>query len=148
MNNSYLNCHENNASGRNSSFKYQGPGIRTTRMNQSNGSFLEAPTTPKNKHKPQIVVECPGETELNKTLETDEVKPSARKCCNSCGDSLITNNKNKLTDFNLDYSPNKKCANFIETNTFLPGSPAPSTLEQNSNIHCSAKKSLLGKYII
>lgn len=176
VNNSYLNMHEQNQNGysssRNNSFRYQTAGasgyrMNRSRLNQSNGSFLEAPSTPNQQRvKPQIVIDaCPVENtpEVNKTLELEEQSepeklPTASRSCHSCGEAIVTKATNKtegqrqkdpLVDFNLDYSPNKKCANFIETNTFLPGSPAPSNMDQiSAGIHCSAKKSLLGWFIL
>ena len=137
--------------------------MNRSRMNQSNGSFLEAPSTPnQNRARPQIVIEaCPAQAnapESNKTLGLEEAEPvkmpAATSCCSSCGEALKASKgaadqkQSPFLDFNLDYSPNKKCANFIETNTFLPGSPAPSNMDQiSSSIHCSAKKSLLGSLI-
>lgn len=139
-----------NRNHNNSAYKSQTNTIKATRLDQSNGSFVQSPSTPTNKKTPDIIIKSPVETELNKTLE--EAKPSASRCCIYCGDTLkISKEKikaNPLVDFNLDYSPNKKCANFIETNTFIPGSPAPNNIEQNgNNIQCSAKKSLLGLFL-
>jgi hypothetical protein len=49
----------------------------------------------------------------------------------------------------IDYSPNKKCEKFIETNSFLNNSPkfTPESMLSSINIHSSAKKSLLVKAI-
>ncbi len=140
VNNSYLNGNDLNPKN-NNSLRYQATSgaIKSTHtISQANGSFIESPSTPTRKNQqPKIVIDAPSETE-------NKYKITASKCCTSCGDTQVTSNL--LDDFNLDYSPNKKCAKFIETNTFLPCSPGPNLAEQNPNVFNSAKKSLLGLF--
>ncbi len=143
LNNSYLNTNDPNAkNNNNSSLRYQaissGAVKATHTANEASGSFIESPSTPtRMKQQPKIVIDAPGES-------VSKSRATVSRCCTSCGDALKQVITNPLVDFNLDYSPNKKCANFIETNTFLPSSPGPNLLEQNPHVFNSAKKSLLG----
>ena len=132
--------------------------INKQKQSNSNGSFLcdsNKPSTPtKNKLNddemtnkitivPQLV-----DNELNKTLETDVVLleidkssySAADKCCSDCGLRLKLLEAKKqrenelMSEFNLntaDYSPNQKCVNYIQANSFTStngNSIAPSTV--------------------
>jgi hypothetical protein len=115
--------------------------------NNHNGSFIEVKSAIKNQNlkntAPALIVS---------NVDMD-IKKSQGKICTCCGINMKTNVDemacNLFDQYDLNsYSPNKKCAKFIEANSFSPHSPkSESLMMNNNNIHSSAKKSLLAKAI-
>ena len=145
VNNSYLN-----APGYSTSKQYS---LSTSQINNNkniNGSFLEtrpmSSTTPsKLASNPNLKVPSVLFTDTN---ETNKDQPERN--CPNCHFKLKRKplNEDLLADFNLkntngEYSPNKKCANYLETNTFSPTSATSLTNTPQSSV----KKSLLAKAI-
>ena len=116
--------------------------------NNHNGSFIEAKSANKNQNLKKIT---PTLIVSNVEMET---KKTQSKVCTCCGINMKSDANdmacNLFDQYDLNsYSPNKKCAKFIETNSFSPNSPKSEALmnTNSNNIHSSAKKSLLAKAI-
>jgi hypothetical protein len=154
-NSSYLNVPNSNNKSANKMYSLK----KTIKTNNPNGSFLEVKNNSNITNKAPTLIVSNAEFEPNKTLETENIKKrSKEKICSCCGTKLNNEEKDLAKDFNffeglelktIDYSPNKKCEKFLETNSFLKNSPKaiPESIFSNNNIHSSAKKSLLAKAI-
>lgn len=155
VNNSYINVPSNSSK------------LIGAKINLNNGSFLETRNTPQkpllNKSKaggiPTFVITEP-ENKLDRSSSTldneDPDNPEQKqsdeyKTCQSCFSKIkIKKSPNDiLAEFNLEteeYSPNKKCVNYLENINFSPTSVKASSSVTNTP-QSSAKKTLLAKAI-
>lgn len=121
----------------------------------NNGSFLENRQTPKKQSLntisiPKLMITETENEQLvsaNSTLDNDDTN-DIKKICTICNKAF--KKPNLLAEFNLDsleYSPNRKCLNFLENMIFTPKSNSKKPSSVNNTPQSSVKKTLLAKAI-
>lgn len=137
-------------------------------MNNSklnNGSFLESKNTPqknslnlstKNNKIPTFVINEVDTDKLNttnSTLDNEEIEQNdEKKCCPVCHTNFVIKKStcDLMMEFDIEtveYSPNKKCANFLENMILSPNRDYQRSSSVTNTPQSTAKKTLLVKAI-
>ncbi|CAF0712521.1 unnamed protein product [Brachionus calyciflorus] len=131
--------------------------INNSKLN--NGSFLETRHTPTKQTTNKIPKFVITEVEADKldtttsTLDNEESELNEqKKCCPVCNLNFVTKKPTHglMVEFNLEtdeYSPNKKCANFLENMVFSPTRNCREPTSVTNTPQSTAKKTLLAKAI-